>query len=66
MVAPTIGQTVPDQLASVVPPQLRRCRLRNSRDFLMVLLHGFIKKTQQTPDKELKLARDRKRKVDNG
>ena len=32
----------------------------------MVLLHGFIKKTQQTPDKELKVARDRKRKVDNG
>jgi Phage-related protein len=35
-------------------------------DGYMVLLHGFIKKTQETPDKELKLARDRKRKVENG
>jgi phage-related protein len=27
----------------------------------MVLLHGFIKKSQKTPDKEVKLARQRKR-----
>jgi phage-related protein len=30
----------------------------------LVLLHGFIKKTQETPDSELKLAMDRKRKVE--
>jgi len=30
----------------------------------MILLHGFIKKTQKTPQKELELARDRKRKVE--
>ena len=30
----------------------------------LVLLHGFIKKTRETPDSELKLARDRKRKVE--
>jgi phage-related protein len=29
-----------------------------------VLLHAFIKKTRETPDSELKLARDRKRKVE--
>jgi phage-related protein len=27
----------------------------------MVLLHGFMKKSQKTPDKEVKLARQRKR-----
>jgi phage-related protein len=30
----------------------------------MVLLHAFIKKARKTPDSELKLARDRKRKVE--
>jgi phage-related protein len=29
----------------------------------MVLLHGFIKKTQRTPEKELKLATDRMKEV---
>ena len=32
----------------------------------MVLLHGFIKKTQKTPDKELDLARDNMRKHQRG
>lgn len=30
----------------------------------MVLLHGFIKKTQKTPDTELNLARTRQKEVD--
>jgi len=34
-------------------------------DGSMVLLHGFIKKTQKTPDKELELARKRKREIDS-
>ena len=29
-------------------------------------LHGFIKKSQQTPDKELELARKRQKEVENG
>jgi phage-related protein len=29
----------------------------------MILLHGFIKKTQKTPDKELKLATARMKEV---
>jgi phage-related protein len=29
----------------------------------MVLLHGFIKKTEQTPDADLELARDRMKKL---
>jgi phage-related protein len=31
---------------------------------LIVVLHGFIKKTQKTPDADLKLARGRKREFD--
>jgi len=33
-------------------------------DNQMVLLHGFIKKTQKTPKKDLELASDRKRKLE--
>ena len=29
------------------------------------LLHGFIKKTQQTPKKELNVARDRQKEIEN-
>ncbi len=32
----------------------------------VVIVHAFIKKSQQTPDKELKLARKRVRKVKDG
>lgn len=32
----------------------------------MVLLHGFIKKTQKTPKADLDLARDRKRRYEKG
>lgn len=32
----------------------------------MVLLHGFIKKTQQTPDGDLDLAMKRKKEFDRG
>jgi phage-related protein len=30
----------------------------------MVLLHGFMKKTQKTPDSDLDLARKRKKEVE--
>lgn len=32
----------------------------------VVVLHAFIKKTQQTPDRELKLARKRAKEIQNG
>jgi phage-related protein len=32
----------------------------------IVVLHAFIKKTQQTPDKELKLARKRMKELQDG
>ena len=49
-----------------------RSELRNGRiarvlfcihDSRMVLLHGFIKKTQKTPDAELELAMKRKKEI---
>jgi len=35
------------------------------QDFATVLLHGFTKKTQQTPDQELDLAVKRKEEIEN-
>ena len=32
----------------------------------VIVLHAFIKKTQQTPDRELKLARKRKKELQDG
>jgi len=32
----------------------------------VVILHGFIKKTEQTPAKELKIARQRQQDAQNG
>ena len=32
----------------------------------VVVVHAFIKKTQQTPDKELKTARTRMKEIDHG
>ena len=32
----------------------------------IVIVHAFVKKTQQTPDRELKLARKRKKEVERG
>ena len=32
----------------------------------VIVLHAFIKKTQQTPDRELKLARKRLKESQNG
>lgn len=32
----------------------------------VVVVHAFVKKTQQTPDKELKLARKRMKELDHG
>ncbi|WP_370305733.1 type II toxin-antitoxin system RelE/ParE family toxin [Sinimarinibacterium flocculans] len=32
----------------------------------VVILHGFVKKSQQTPDRDLKLARKRMKEVLNG
>ena len=32
----------------------------------VVVLHAFIKKTQQTPERELKLARKRLKEIQNG
>ncbi len=33
---------------------------------MLYALHGFVKKTQATPDHELELARKRQKEVENG
>jgi phage-related protein len=35
-------------------------------DGVLYALHGFIKKSQKTPDEELAIARKRKQEVENG
>jgi phage-related protein len=35
-------------------------------DGVLVALHGFIKKTQKTPDEELKIARKRMKEIEDG
>ena len=35
-------------------------------DGMIVALHGFIKKTQKTPDAEMKIARKRKKEIEDG
>lgn len=32
----------------------------------VMVLHAFVKKTQETPDRELKLARKRKKGIEHG
>ncbi len=32
----------------------------------VMVLHAFVKKTQETPDREIKLARKRKKGIENG
>lgn len=36
------------------------------KDRKMVLLHGFIKKTQKTPKPDMELAKNRKKEVEHG
>lgn len=51
----------------VTLPSRRLARLLLSiRQGKILVLHGFIKKTQKTPDEELKLARRRDREFDEG
>ena len=37
--------------------------LFTTHEEIMVLLHGFIKKSQKTPDSELKIAKNRKNRL---
>lgn len=49
--------TIPEGIARV---------LFTVKDATMVLLHGFVKKSQKTPASDLKLAKQRKKEVDHG
>lgn len=57
------AELVRDWLRSLPSNRIARvlfCVVRNR----VVVLHGFIKKTQKTPDDELALARKRKKEFD--
>ncbi len=49
-------------LADLLSVQLPPCAARKIPE--MVLLHGFIKKTHQTPEEDLDLAMKRKKEFD--
>ncbi len=52
-----------DAEAVISRPALDRCFLVGKR---VVIVHAFVKKTEQTPDKKLALARKRAKEVQNG
>lgn len=49
-----------------LPDRIARVMFYVDRRERMVLLHGFIKKGQQTPDADMKIARDRKSEHERG
>ena len=53
------------EVRSSLPNRIARVLFMVNGD-RMVLLHGFIKKTQKTPKADLDVARDRKRKYEKG
>jgi len=53
------------EVRSHIPEGIARV-LFTVKDSTMVLLHGFVKKSQKTPASDLKLAKQRKKEVDHG
>lgn len=53
------------EIRSHIPEGIARV-LFTVTDSTMVLVHGFVKKSQKTPASDLKLAKQRKREVEHG
>jgi len=53
------------EVRSHIPEGIARV-LFTVQDSTMVLLHGFVKKSQKTPASDLKLAKQRKKEVAHG
>ena len=60
------GEGVYEVRTSLARNRIARVLFYVDRKGRMVLLHGFIKKTQRTPDEDLKLARSNKGKHERG
>ena len=61
-----LGEGVYEVRTDLPQSRIARVLFYIDRKGRMVLLHGFIKKTPRTPDKELAIARRNKRKHEKG
>jgi len=61
-----LGQGIYEVRTSLVRNRIARVLFYIDKKSRMVLLHGFIKKTQRTPDEDLELARTNKSKHQRG
>jgi len=61
-----LGDGVYEVRTSLVQNRISRVLFYIDKKGRMVLLHGFIKKTQKTPDEDLELARSNKSKHQRG
>lgn len=61
-----LGQGIYEVRTSLVQNRIARVLFYIDKKSRMVLLHGFIKKTQRTPDEDLELARTNKSKHQRG
>jgi phage-related protein len=61
-----LGDGICEVRTSLVQNRIARVLFYIDKKGRMVLLHGFIKKTQKTPDEDLELARTNKHKHQRG
>ena len=61
-----LGESIYEVRTTLTQNRVARVLFYIDRKGRMVLLHGFIKKTQKTPDEDLELARSNKRKHQRG
>jgi phage-related protein len=61
-----LGDTIYEVRARLAQNRIARVLFYIDKKGRMVLLHGFIKKTQKTPDEDLELARSNKNKHQRG
>ena len=61
-----LGEGIYEVRTSLAQNRIARVVFYIDKKSRMVLLHGFIKKTQRTPDKDLELARSNKNKHQRG
>ncbi len=61
-----LGQGIYEVRTDLTHNRIARVLFYIDREGRMVLLHGFIKKTQKTPEEDLALARRNKEKHEGG
>ena len=61
-----LGQGIYEVRTDLTHNRIARVLFYSDRNSRMVLLHGFIKKTQKTPEEDLALARRNKEKHERG